>query len=99
LGGARYNFNTTNSLQYQASVKEAMLVHVSLLMNDPDYLALNQQVSAWPGWMWEHTTGHIYFHRRDAEAQSFYVFDYQLFNKNSLCASAVKYPVVCNLSM
>jgi hypothetical protein len=22
-------------------------------MNDPDYLALNQQVSAWPGWMWE----------------------------------------------
>jgi hypothetical protein len=48
-----YNFVTNNNLQYQASVKEAVSVHITMLMNDQDYLELNQQAATWPGWIWE----------------------------------------------
>lgn len=47
------NFVTTNTLQYQTSVKEAVSVHINMLMSDQDYFELNQLAASWPVWIWE----------------------------------------------
>lgn len=52
-----YNLVQNNNIQYAQSKVEAAQLHLQLLMSDPEYFTLNQEMAIWPTWMWELVAG------------------------------------------